>query len=103
MRYNNWILWTAIAVLFFAHSVNAQPGLSEFREVSGEIRGWYFNFSDLSLVLGAICGLLGGVRIYYNWQSGKHHHIDSQVMAWFLSCLFLSLLSATLTALFGIH
>ncbi|HAE65784.1 MAG TPA: plasmid transfer protein, partial [Sphingobacterium sp.] len=55
-----------------------------------------------ALVLGAICGLLGGVRIFYNWQSGKDHHIDAQVMAWFLSCLFLSLLSASLKALYGI-
>lgn len=95
-------IWTAIAVFFFVHNLIAQPGLSEFRQVSSEIRGWYFNFSAFALVLGAICGLIGGVRIFYNWQSGKDHHIDAQVMAWFLSCLFLSLLSASLKALYGI-
>lgn len=96
------LIWTALAVLFFVYRLGAQPGLSEFRQASAEIRGWYFNFSDFSLVLGAICGLVGGVRVFYNWQSGKDHHIDAQVMAWFLSCLFLSLLSATLKALYGI-
>jgi len=95
----------ALAAFFFAlpFLADAQvPGISEFSQASGEVRSWYFSFSDLVLVLGAVTGLLGGLRVYSNWQSGKHH-IDSQVMGWFFSCLFLSLLGATLKALFGIH
>jgi len=78
------------------------PGISEFYQARGEISSWYFSMSDLILVLGAICGMIGGVRVFHNWQMGKHH-IDSQVAGWLFSCLFLSLLSAAIRALFGLH
>ena len=67
-----------------------------------EVNRWYFSFSDLILVIGAIAGLVGGLRVYSNWQSGKHH-IDSQVMGWFFSCLFLSIIGAALRALYGVN
>ncbi|OYD42706.1 DUF4134 domain-containing protein [Sphingobacterium cellulitidis] len=91
-----------LAVIFLALCATAQPGLSEFREVRREVNTWYYNFSDLAFVIGAVCGLLGGLRVYNNWQSGKHH-IDAQVMGWFFSCLFLSLVGAALKALFGVN
>lgn len=80
-------------------SANAQPGISEFYSATNEVEGWYFSMSDLVLVIGAVAGILGGLRVYSNWQMGKHH-IDAQVMGWFFSCLFLSLISAFLRALF---
>lgn len=80
----------------------AQPGINEFYRASGEMHRWYFSLSDLVLVIGAIAGILGGLRIYANWQSGKQHHIDAQVMGWFFSCLFLTLVGAFLKALYGI-
>lgn len=91
-----------LAVIFFVLYATAQPGLAEFREVRKEVNTWYYNFSDLAFVIGAVCGLLGGLRVYSNWQSGKHH-IDAQVMGWFFSCLFLSLVGAALKALFGVN
>lgn len=88
-----------IAMPFFSM---AQPGISEFRQATGEITQMYFSMSDLVLVLGAICGLIGGLRVFNNWQFGKHH-IDSQVAGWLFACIFLSLLSAVLSAIFGIR
>ena len=85
--------------LFISFSSSAQPGISEFYSATGEIKGWYFSMSDLVLVIGAIAGIFGGLRVYSNWQMGKHH-IDAQVMGWFFSCLFLSLISAFLRGLF---
>ena len=95
-------LTVLFTVFFFALYATAQPGLDEFKKVTKEVNDWYFNFADLALVIGAICGLLGGLRVYSNWQSGRHH-IDAQVMGWFFSCLFLSLIGAALKALYGIH
>ena len=99
------MLWTATAVLFFVspETAAAQPGISEFYQVSGEINRWYFSLSDLILVIGAISGILGGLRVYSNWQAGKTHHIDAQVMGWFFSCLFLTIVGAFLKALYGIN
>lgn len=78
-----------------------QPGIREIYSVSGEIQRYYFSVSDLALVLGGICGLLGGLRVYHNWQIGQRH-IDAQITAWLFSCIFLSILSIVLKAFFSI-
>ncbi|MGJ1363223.1 DUF4134 family protein [Sphingobacterium spiritivorum] len=96
-RISGFALWFGIPVIS-----SAQPGIKEFGKVKDTMHDWYFSMSDLVLVIGAIAGILGGLRIYANWQSGKHHHIDAQVMGWFFSCLFLTLVGAFLKALYGI-
>ncbi|MGN8056076.1 DUF4134 domain-containing protein [Pedobacter sp. 22163] len=96
------ILFVAALAAFFmscVFSASAQPGISEFYSASAEVKSWYFSMSDLVLVIGAIAGIFGGLRVYSNWQMGKHH-IDAQVMGWFFSCLFLSLIGAFLRGLF---
>lgn len=90
-----WLLW-----LFPVLGI-CQPGISDFYQASGEVRRWYFALSDLVLVLGAIAGLIGGLRVYANWQSGARF-IDAQVMGWFFSCLFLALVGAFLRGVFGL-
>ncbi|KGE12647.1 DUF4134 family protein [Sphingobacterium deserti] len=103
MRKTNCFKIILISTFFFIPALLlAQPGLSEFYGVSAEVGRWYYALSDFVLVLGAIAGILGGLRIYANWQSGRHHHIDAQVMGWVFSCLFLTLVSAFLKALYGI-
>lgn len=103
----SFILKTAPAVFFFvlpfySAAQNGPPGIPEFYRAADEMHDWYFSLSDLILVIGAISGLLGGLRVYANWQSGKHH-IDAQVMGWFFSCLFLVLVGAFLQALFEVN
>lgn len=100
MRLLRFLLFLWLCALFPLCAAG-QPGISEFYQASGEVRRWYFALSDLVLVLGAIAGLLGGLRVYANWQSGKHH-IDAQVMGWFFSCLFLALVGAFLRGVFGL-
>jgi Domain of unknown function (DUF4134) len=40
-------------------------------------------------VLAAIFGLVGGLRIYNQWQlHGRHLHIDRQIVGWFGASLF---------------
>ncbi|MBD1430196.1 MULTISPECIES: DUF4134 domain-containing protein [Sphingobacterium] len=80
-------------------TLNAQPGINEFYSLTNEVNRYYFNFSDLALAIGAICGLIGGLRIYNNWQLGKDR-IDTQISGWFMSCLFLTILSSVLKGLF---
>lgn len=91
-----------LALIFDAPIAVAQaPGLNEFYQATNQIRQHYFSFSDFAMVIGAISGLLGGLRVYVNWQGGRHH-IDRQVMGWLLSCIFLNLCGIFLRGLFGL-
>ena len=82
-------------------SAFCQPGTAEFSQVARDISRWYDHLSSLVLIIGAICGLVGGLRVFNNWQLGRHH-IDAQVAGWVSSCIFLSLLSVFIRALYGV-
>ena len=77
------------------------PGVAEFQEVESDMKKFYVALSRLSFVVGAVSGLLGGLRVYNNWQMGKHH-IDIQVISWFSACLFLATMGFFLSGLFGV-
>jgi len=106
---NSKFFKTVPALFFFAFffansplSLYAQPGVAEFYKAADEVHRWYFSLTDLILVMAAIAGMFGGLRVYANWQSGARH-IDAQVMGWFFSCLFLLLVAGFLSALYGIY
>lgn len=100
LRLTFWIILILIAL---KQQVHAQPGISEMHQVTQDLKKTYLSAVDASLVLAGIFGLFGAIRIYHNWQLGKHHfHVDYEIAAWFFASLFIVLLGAFLTALFGI-
>jgi len=80
---------------------NAQPGLDEMQQAQQSLTSSFFSALDCSLVIAAIFGILGAVRIFHNWQMG-HPRIDQAVAGWFFAALFMILAGAFLQALFGI-
>jgi hypothetical protein len=79
----------------------SQPGISEMQEAQRDLSGAFFSAFDLSLILAAIFGTLGALRIYHNAQMGKER-ISAEVAAWFFAALFMTVAGAFLRALFGI-
>lgn len=77
----------------------AQPGLTEINQATTEMDSMANAMLNLSLVLGGLFGILGGLKVYNNWQMGKHR-IDLQVIAWFAACLFLLVSNLFIKALF---
>lgn len=77
------------------------PGIDELQQAHQELSSSFFSARDVSLVLAAILGIIGAVRIYHNWQMGKPH-ITTEVSAWFFSALFMVLLGAFCQAVFGL-
>jgi hypothetical protein len=84
-----------------ALSAVAQPGISEMQQATQDLKASFFSSLDFSLVLAAILGICGAVRIYHNWQMGKDR-VDIQVAGWFFASLFMILAGSFLRALFGI-
>lgn len=82
-------------------SAFAQPGIAEMQQAQQSLSSSFFSAIDLSYVLAVIFGLLGGLRIYHNWQMGERR-IDAAVAAWFFASFFMILAGPFLKALFGI-
>ncbi|WP_162344191.1 DUF4134 family protein [Cyclobacterium salsum] len=77
------------------------PGIPEINEGKSLMAQDFKALSSAILVLGALFGLLGGLRIYNNWQMGRRN-IDMEVAGWFGACIFLSVLGIFLSALFQV-
>ena len=90
-----------LPLLLLTASVAAQPGLDEMQQAQQSLTSSFFSALDCSLVIAAIFGILGALRIYHNWQMG-HPRIDQAVTGWFLAALFMVLAGAFLQAVFGI-
>lgn len=92
-----------LTTLYFIAGINfslpAQPGLTEINQATSEMGFIASAMLNLSLVLGALFGIVGGLRVYNNWQMGKHR-VDLQVIGWFAACLFLLVANIFITALF---
>lgn len=92
---------TGLLLLFMAITANAQPGLDEMQQAQQSLQQSFFSALDCSLVIAAIFGIIGAVRIYHNWQMG-HPRIDQEVASWFFAALFMVLAGGFLQAVFGI-
>ena len=56
---------------------------------------------NLIIVIGAIVGLIGGVRVFIKWNNGDQD-TNKAIMSWFGSCIFLVLVGVIITAFFGV-
>src|SRR6201985_852471 len=90
-----------LPLLLLAIAANAQPGLHEMQQAQQSLTQSFLSALDCSLVIAAIFGILGAVRIYHNWQMG-HPRIDQQVAAWFFASFFMVLAGVFLKAVFGL-
>jgi len=64
-----------------------------------EVQGYFDVGTKLMLVIGAIVGIVGAIKVYQKWNAGEQ---DTQKVAsaWFGSCIFLVVVTAVLRAFF---
>lgn len=79
---------------------SAQAGLAEMEQARSFVRSSFFSMRDLSYVLAALIAVIGALTIYHKWQMGKEVNMD--ITAWFFSSIFILLIGAFLSQLFGI-
>ncbi|MEN0053595.1 MAG: DUF4134 family protein [Mucilaginibacter sp.] len=107
MRYYKKIYFirAALTALFCFLILQSQaqgpPGLEEFGDATRMVKSQYHALTYTASILGAIFGLVGGLRVYNNWQSGKHH-IDAQVMGWLGAFIFLQLIAVIMGGIYGV-
>jgi len=99
------ILVGALALnwLFCAMQAAAQAtgGTTGINAATSSLTSYVDPVSTLTLAIGAVVGIVGGIRVYIQWNSGDRD-INKEVMGWGGSCIFLVLVSVVIKAFFGI-
>jgi hypothetical protein len=92
----------AISLALFALKVVAQGGgAAGLGAAEGEIRTMFDPASKLILAIGAVVGLIGGIRCYIKWNTGDQDVMKS-VMGWGGACIFLVVVALVIRAFFGV-
>jgi capsular polysaccharide biosynthesis protein len=89
-----------VALLSFVHSGMAQ-GVSGIDAASSELTTYVDPIGTLIIVIGAIVGLVGGVRVFIKWNTGDQD-VQKSLMGWLGSCVFLMLVGVVVKAFFGV-
>jgi len=90
----------AFAILAASSNVFAQ-GARGIDAASSELTTYIDPISNMTMILGGIIGLIGGIRIYIKWNSGDQD-VQKSVMGWMGSCIFLVLVGVIVKAFFGL-
>lgn len=85
--------------VFTAGQILAQSSAG-IDQATAEVGSYVDPVSNLIIAIGAVVGLIGGVRVYIKWQSGDQ---DTQkaIMGWFGACLFLILVGVVIKSFFA--
>jgi hypothetical protein len=96
-------LLSLAALLAFAQAASAQAGggTTGINAATSSLTSYVDPVSTLTLAIGAVVGIIGGVRVYIKWNSGDQD-INKEIMGWGGSCLFLVLVSVVIKAFFGV-
>lgn len=92
----------ASVVIFAATIKNSfSQGAIGIDAATSELSTYVDPVGNLVLMIGAIVGLIGGIRVYIKWNSGDQ---DTQkaVMGWLGSCLFIVSVGIVIKAFFGV-
>ena len=89
-----------LATLVFSISQIMAQSSAGIDQATAEVGTYVDPVSNLIIAIGAVVGLIGGVRVYIKWQSGDQ---DTQkaIMGWFGACLFLILVGVVIRAFFA--
>lgn len=91
-----------LSVLALGLSSNSfAQGAAGIDQATSELTSYIDPIGSFILVVGAIVGLVGGVRVYMKWNSGDSD-VNKSVMSWFGSCIFLVLVGSVIRAFFGV-
>ena len=95
------LLAMAVLCLSAIQSTFAQGGTVGIDAATSSLTSYVDPISTLILAIGAVVGLIGGIRVYIKWNSGDND-INKELMSWGGSCLFLVLVSVVIKAFFGV-
>lgn len=94
------LFFLSLALLAVAQRGIAQ-GVAGIDAASSELTTYVDPIGTLIIVIGAIVGLVGGVRVFIKWNTGDQD-VQKSLMGWLGSCVFLMLVGVVVKAFFGV-
>jgi len=90
------------ALLLASNIVFAQAGgAGAISSATSDIEEYVEPVSNLVQMVGAVVGIVGGVRIYNKWNNGDQD-VNKELIGWGGACIFLLLVPTVIQAFFGI-
>lgn len=89
----------AVVVATSADALAQGNGQAGIEAATQQVTQYFDPATKLMYAVGAVLGLIGGVKVYSKWNSGDQ---DTQKVAasWFGSCIFLVVVATILRAFF---
>ena len=81
--------------------VMAQDGGQGLNQANTMIRGYFPAAVDLMFAIGAILGIIGGIRVFSMWIHGDDRMCKTAAL-WFGACIFLVVVATVIKSFFGL-
>src|SRR5438552_18283998 len=82
-------------------SLYAQDGNTGIDQATTMVKSYFDSGANLMYAVGALLGLIGGVKVYQKWNHGDHD-TGKVAAAWFGSCVFLVVVATVIKSFFGL-
>jgi len=93
-------LWLAAIMLLAVHVVLAQgDGSAGITEATEMVTSYFDPATQLIYAIGAVVGLIGGVKVYNKFSSGDPD-TSKTAASWFGACIFLIVAATILRSFF---
>ncbi|HEX5152858.1 MAG TPA: DUF4134 domain-containing protein [Parafilimonas sp.] len=79
----------------------AQDGNEGIEQATDMVKSYFDSGANLMYAIGALLGLIGGVKVYQKWNHGDHD-TGKVAAAWFGSCIFLVVVATVIKSFFGL-
>ena len=83
------------------NNIMAQDGNEGINQATDMVKSYFDSGANLMYAVGALLGLIGGVKVYQKWNHGDHD-TGKVAAAWFGSCIFLVVVATVIKSFFGL-
>lgn len=91
----------ALAATTALYAQDVMGGAKGIQAANTALRGYFAPLSSLVLIIGALIGLIGGIKVYKKFSQGDPD-AGKSLAAWGGGCVFLVLAGVVLKAFFGV-
>ncbi len=102
LKLNRKLLLAVMAIFLLSiENASAQNGVTGITSGITILKTYITPLTNLTMAIGGVVGIIGGVRIYTKWNSGDND-INKELMGWGGSCVFLIVAPLVIKGFFGV-